>query len=173
MAAPDTLQTLRLRLRPVAASDAASLARLADDFDVVRMTTRMPYPYTLEDAEAFAARALTADPLHEATWVVADGAGPQGVLGFFTDGGVAPELGYWLGRAVWGRGYAGEAVSAALDWADRVWRKPCLLAGCYVDNPASRRVLEKSGFLTTGVLSRRYSVARRAAYPCREFIRIA
>jgi RimJ/RimL family protein N-acetyltransferase len=173
MSGPDTLRTARLTLRPVQPLDAAPLAELADDFDVVRMTTRMPFPYTLTDGRTFTERAAQADPAREATWVVTDEAGPQGVLGFFSDGAYAPELGYWFGRRTWGRGYATEAVGAAVAWADGVWRKPCLLARCFTDNPASGRVLEKTGFLTTGIPGRRYSVARRDTYPCREYLRIA
>ena len=175
MAASAVLQTARLVLRPPAASDAAPLARVADDFAVACMTTRMPFPYTLADAQAFLDRVEAADPALEITWTIADGASdiPLGVLGFFTDDSFAPELGYWLGRPAWGRGYAGEAVAAALGWFDTVWRRPCVVAGCFTDNPASRRVLEKSGFLPTGVVAPRGSLARGGAHPCLEFIRLA
>ena len=169
------LRTARLVLRAPAATDAVPLARLADDFDVARMTTRMPHPYALADAEAFLGRVEVADPALEITWTVADAASdaPLGVLGFFTDGGFAPELGYWLGRPAWGRGLASEAVIAAVGWFDANWRRPCLLAGCFTDNPASGRVLEKAGFLPTGVVASRASLARGAAHPCREFIRVS
>ena len=163
----------RLQLRAPRRDDARRLALLADDLDVTRMTSRMPHPYTLEHAQLFLARVEEADPSREVTWIIADDEGPQGVLGFFTDDGLAPEIGYWLGRPSWGRGYAGEAVGVALAWADTQWRKPCLLARCFTDNPASMRVLEKAGFLPTGVQRSCPSLARGGDAMSREYVRLA
>ena len=133
----------------------------------------MPHPYTLEHAEFFLTRGDEADASREVTWIIADRQGPQGVLGFFTDDSFAPEIGYWLGRTVWGRGYASDAVQTALRWADREWRKPCLVARCFIDNLASMRVLEKAGFLPTGVQRSCPSLARGGEATSREYIRIA
>ena len=55
------------------------------------------------------------------------------------------ELGFALARKVWGQGLAVEAGRAVLSWlrgSDRVRR---LWAACDVENPRSRRVLEKLG----------------------------
>lgn len=172
MAAPH-LTTPRLHLRSPERADAERLTVLADDLGVTRMTSRMPHPYALEHAEFFLARVEEADPAREVTWIIADGDGPQGVLGFFTDDAFAPEIGYWLGRPAWGRGYATEAVKAAVAWADTQWRRPCLVARCFADNPASMRVLEKAGFLPTGVQSSCWSLARGGDAVSREYIRIA
>jgi RimJ/RimL family protein N-acetyltransferase len=63
-------------------------------------------------------------------------------------------LGYVLARAVWGRGYATEAMLPIMDWAfkqpsiHRVW------ATCDIDNLKSARVLERLGMLQEGVLRR-------------------
>jgi RimJ/RimL family protein N-acetyltransferase len=169
-----SLHTPRLVLRGPAPGDAARLAALAHDFDVVRMTSRMPYPYTAEDAEAFLERAGAKDLRSEVTWVVQDGEGPIGALGLFPGDppSPGPELGYWLGRPAWGRGYASEAVEAAVAWADDVWRRRCLTARCFVDNPASMRVLDKAGFLPTGVVELSPSLARGAPALSRQFIRL-
>lgn len=56
------------------------------------------------------------------------------------------EVGYWLGRAYWGRGVATAALAAFLrDCPTRP-----LHARVVKDNAASRRVLEKCGFRVTG-----------------------
>jgi RimJ/RimL family protein N-acetyltransferase len=61
-------------------------------------------------------------------------------------------IGYVLGRAHWNKGYATEALSAVLHWADaeedvgRVW------AVCAVENHASARVMEKAGMKREGTL---------------------
>ena len=174
MAQPAVLRTARLTLRGPAPGDAEALAALADDLAVVRMTSRMPHPYTPADAQAFLDRAGAEDLRSEATWIIQDGEGPVGALGLFPADppGLGPELGYWLGRPVWGRGYAGEAVSAAVAWSDSVWRRRCLQARCFIDNPASIRVLDKAGFLPTGVVELSPSLARGASAPARRFIRL-
>jgi RimJ/RimL family protein N-acetyltransferase len=69
-----------------------------------------------------------------------------------TDGVV--ELGYVLGRAYWGRGYATEAAGA-LDHA-RALGLCQLDAYSFVEDPASARVLEKAAFDHLGVVERRY-----------------
>ena len=51
--APRAIVTPRLRLRPPQAADAEAIAALLDDHDVVRMLSRVPWPYTLSDAEDF------------------------------------------------------------------------------------------------------------------------
>lgn len=57
------------------------------------------------------------------------------------------ELGYWLGRAYWGRGIASEAVKTFLSSSEK--RRP-LVALVAAHNVASRRVLEKCGFVAVG-----------------------
>jgi RimJ/RimL family protein N-acetyltransferase len=176
MAAADatpTLRSQRLILRAPTRADAPRLAELACDPDIARMTTRMPYPYGLQDAEAFVARTANQDPGRDMTFLLdADGEGPVGALGFFTETPVGPELGYWLGRSCWGRGYATEAAQVALDWAERGWGKRAVVAGFFTDNPASHRVLEKTGFLYTGVVEPRWSLARGEEAACRMMVRI-
>ena len=61
------------------------------------------------------------------------------------------EIGYWIGRHYWGRGYATEAARAVIDHAFGDLGHDALQAGARVSNPASRRVLEKCGFQWTGV----------------------
>jgi RimJ/RimL family protein N-acetyltransferase len=65
--------------------------------------------------------------------------------------GSIPDLGYWLGAAYWGKGYATEAVRALIDYAFGALGHDALHAGARVSNPASRRVLQKCGFQWTGV----------------------
>ena len=146
------LSTDRLDLRPPATADAPRLAALANDYDVVAMTGSMPFPFTLADAEAFVAHAQGCDPAEEAVFVVdLPGEGPIGVIGLDPDGVLAAEVGYWLGRPYWGRGYATEAVRAVLGWAARgPWGRRCVTARHIFDNPASAAVLSKAGFLYTG-----------------------
>ncbi|HEY1559355.1 MAG TPA: GNAT family N-acetyltransferase [Caulobacteraceae bacterium] len=155
------LETGRLVLRPLEAADAEPMTPLADDPGVARMTTSIPHPFHRQMAEDFIARMSHADPRWEATFAVTGRDGTfMGVVGIHPKDGLAPELGYWLGRPYWGRGYMTEAVSAALGWAGGAWGKRVLTSGHFADNEASGRVLSKSCFLYTGEVEPRFSLAR-------------
>jgi RimJ/RimL family protein N-acetyltransferase len=157
-----TIETARLTLRPPRPADAPRLAGLANDFDVAKMTTSMPHPYRLADAEAFVERALAADPAAEATFAIdLRGEGVVGVIGFDPDGVLARETGYWIGRPYWGRRLMTEALTAALAWARDEWGRRCVTARHFVDNPASAAVLSRAGFLHTGRIEQRHCAARR------------
>ncbi|KUM92793.1 hypothetical protein AQI88_30005 [Streptomyces cellostaticus] len=60
-------------------------------------------------------------------------------------------LGYWISGRCNGRGIATAAVSQALDVAFRELDLHRVDAFAREDNPASCRVLEKSGFRTVGI----------------------
>jgi len=60
-----------------------------------------------------------------------------------------PEMGWILARQAHGRGYASEAVAAALAWADANLSYTMFTAIIDRDNKASIRVAEKAGFGST------------------------
>ena len=53
------IETRRLRLRRPRKTDAPRVAELLGDFDIARMTTSIPHPYGLADAEAWLAAAAS------------------------------------------------------------------------------------------------------------------
>ena len=61
-----------------------------------------------------------------------------------------PELGYWIGRAYWGHGYATEAARFMLERAFRVLGYGEVICRHYAENERSRRVIEKCGFNLIG-----------------------
>ncbi|HEX3918170.1 MAG TPA: GNAT family N-acetyltransferase [Caulobacteraceae bacterium] len=169
-----SLETARLALRPWRAADAPRLAELANDLDVTRMTGGMPNPYGLADAQAFLARRDTDDfepEPHFAIEVV--GEGLAGGIGFYALGGLGPEVGYWLGKPFWGRGYATEALKRVMRWTREDWRVRCVVAGHFADNPASGVVLVKAGFLYTGEVTLSPSRARGEDAPSRRMVWLA
>jgi RimJ/RimL family protein N-acetyltransferase len=146
-----SLRTERLNLRPLAMADAPRLAEMANDFDVVKMTGGMPFPYGLADAERFVQRASDADPDREVHFTIElIGEGPVGCVGFYPRAPLGPEVGYWLGRPFWGRGIATEMLAEIMAWAKVDWGRRYIVACHFHDNPASGRVLERAGFLYTG-----------------------
>jgi RimJ/RimL family protein N-acetyltransferase len=158
------VSTERLILRGPVVTDAPAIAAICGDRNVAGMTTSLPHPYGLAEAEAWISRAQKCDWEREAVFVVEHGAfGVVGLLDFDHDRGVRAEIGYALGRPFWNRGYATEAVRGALKWVKRDWRKNVVVAGHFADNPASGQVLCKAGFLYTGDVELRPSVARGGA----------
>lgn len=166
--------TERLRLRKPRRTDATQIAIYANDFDVARMTTGMPYPYGLDHAEGFLDQVSEKDFRREAVFVIDHPEhGAIGVIGFDAKDSEI-ELGYWIGRPHWGEGYATEAAKGALVWAHKTWGRRYLRAGHFSDNPASGEVLCKAGFLYTGDVELRASIARGGqATPTRMMVWLA
>ena len=153
-------RTQRLLLRPGFAEDAPALAAAIGDEMIVRNLGRAPWPYRVADAQAGLAAPLDPGLPRMLMFERTDGA-PRLVggcsLNRMPSGAV--ELGYWVARGDWNRGFASEACSALVEIA-RALRLPKLDAGHFVDNPASGRVLEKLGFRPTGLSAPRFSCAR-------------
>lgn len=60
------------------------------------------------------------------------------------------ELAYHFGKAWWGQGYATEAAIASLDYGFRECGLSEIIAICYPEHVASRRVMEKAGMRYIG-----------------------
>jgi RimJ/RimL family protein N-acetyltransferase len=168
------IQTQRLRLRTPVAQDAGAIAMLAQDFDVSRMTSRMPHPYLRIDAEAFISRAAqTASFDNQTLVIVLESVGPIGSIGLFLSQTGQPEIGYWIGKPFWGQGLATEALRGLQGWARDLQGRRYLTAGHFADNLASAQVLIKAGFLYTGEVRTLYSQARGTTVPSRMMVWLA
>jgi RimJ/RimL family protein N-acetyltransferase len=169
------VSTERLILRGPVVTDAPALTGICGDYNVAGMTTSTPHPYGLADAEAWIGRAQACDWVREALFVMEHRSfGVVGMLGFDHKRGSRAEIGYALGRPYWNRGYATEAVRGALKWVKRDWRRNVVVAGHFADNPASGQVLCKAGFLYTGDVEPRSSLARgRDDVPMRMMVWLA
>ena len=167
------IETQRLRLRRPRMTDAPRMAKLLNDRELASMTSSIPHPYGLEDAETYLAHVDMADPDDLALFVIDHPEqGPIGVVGFDSENG-APEMGCWIGRPFWGCGFATEAAKGALVWAHRDWKRRYVLARHFSDNPASASVLCKTGFLYTGEVKLSPSAARGEAVPSRMMVWLA
>lgn len=144
------LETKRLVLRAPRLEDVKSMAQLANDKRIAENTRRIPHPYTPGDAEDFISTVNV--PKGEVAFLVTlRDETIIGACGLTINDEEAPEIGYWLGVKFWNKGYATEAVRAAIDYAFTDLDHESLQAGARVTNPASRRILEKCGFQWTGV----------------------
>ena len=162
-------RTTRLLLRPGWAEDASALARAIADEAIVRNLATAPWPYGVAEAEAFLAK--PSDPVLPSFLITErTSAAPHliGACGFARRPSGAVELGYWIRRSHWDQGFATEAGIALIDIA-RTLKLAQLEASHFVDNPASGRVLEKLGFVATGLSAERFSCARNGDATTRLF----
>ncbi|WP_111935940.1 GNAT family N-acetyltransferase [Paraburkholderia bryophila] len=149
-----TLTTARLTLTPHTTSDFLDSYAMWSDSEVIRYIGGKPF--TREEVWARLLRyAGHWAMLGYGYWVVREKQGGR----FVGEVGLAdyhreiepsllgtPEIGWALNPALHGRGYATEAVRAALDWADAQWPDKdtvCLIAP---ENLASLGVARKCGY---------------------------
>lgn len=155
----------RLFLRPAFPEDCGAILAGIGEEAIVRNLARAPWPYTLDDAQRFAA--LPQDMRLPHFLVTLPGTGVIGSAGMGEHEG-EPELGYWIAREHWGRGYATEAAGAVLRIARALGHRR-ILAGHFIDNPASGKVLRKLGFIPTGRPGQRFSAGRGCAVDSVEY----
>lgn len=143
-------------LRPLVPSDAASLARHANDREIwLNLRDRFPHPYALEDAEAYIAHLSGQSPLTRFGIVVdGDAVGSIGLIPGHDIERPSAELGYWLGREYWGCGIMTDAIRATTTWAFGTLALRRVFAVPFARNAASMRALEKAGYVREGVLRR-------------------
>ena len=137
-----------MKLRPIRRSDAPRFQRLVED-PAVRAATNMPEPYPADGAEKWIENELAARAAGTGfAFAIVTADGPIGAVAVRDIGGEPRRgvLGYWIGKAHWGRGYASEAVARAIDHAFGEAGLERLEASCLETHTASRRVLEKNGF---------------------------
>ncbi|WP_346900536.1 GNAT family N-acetyltransferase [uncultured Roseibium sp.] len=147
-AAPEPQEAVRIRLDTPRTDDLADIVFLANNHKIAANLAKMPHPFSLENAKAMVARAQSSDG-NNATFAIR-----MNVTGRFIgiakygemEAGGRVHVGYWLGEPFWGQGLATEAVHALVDHAFSHGTMAELSGACRVTNPASRRVLVKSGF---------------------------
>jgi len=159
------LETKRLILRPPKAGDIGQFLPLISDFDVSKNLSRVPHPYTEDDACDFIVR-MNAGWASGEDLVFAILRKPDGA--YIGTCGLHParghEFGYWIGKPYWRSGYATEAATRLIAFAFEEKGVEKLTAKWFHDNPASGRVLEKlrcrpAGEEYSNCLARGYKVA--------------
>ena len=160
-------RTPRLLLRPGFPEDAPALAAALADEAIARNLATVPRPFRMRDAEAFLASPR--DPVLPSLLIFErTGGAPRlvGSCGLGRRPSGAVEMGYWIARPFWGRGFASEACAALVEIA-RTLGLASLEGSHFLDNPASARVLEKLGFEPLGIVAPRISCARGTDAPAR------
>ena len=147
------IHTDRLILRKaISKQDKISLVSQIRDWEVVKWLANVPYPYTYNDCEDYF---LISDSNQFALNIFLDNKLIGGVS-LTLDGDNYYDLGYWLGKDYWGKGYATESSKKLLEYALEKLNSPKIKSGYFVDNLSSGNVLKKLGFKEVGI-EKRYS----------------
>lgn len=148
-----TFKTARLTARPPTEQDAERVTTLFQDKDLAWNLGRAPWPYTLADAENWlklASQSWQTDS--EYPFAIIKDEILIGCCGLtrIDEAQNIWEIGYWMGKAYWGKGYVTEAARGLLTWAEHQMGITRFVSGHIDDNPASGRVLVKLGFEHAG-----------------------
>lgn len=153
---PEKILTDRLCLRGPSAADAKTIFRAyAQDAEVCRYMIWTPHE-SEETTDRFVRECIDAwNNGHRMSYILAL-RGSDEAIGMLEARvqGTSVDIGYVLARPHWGLGLMPEGVREIADIAlahPRIFR---VQATCDVENVASRRVLEKSGFICEGRLER-------------------
>ena len=159
------IETPRFDLRPLRRADQGLIDLYAADPRVAKNTVDIPHPLAPGVVEAFVTRAM-ADPREEDVWVIdaqkSGGAEVAGVISLKHLDRNQSEVGYWVAPAFWNSHLASDAVSALV--AANPLGNCAMFATVFQDNPASARVLTRTGFVYLGD-AETYCLARDAAVP--------
>lgn len=150
-----TLRGPRVVLRPFTLSDAADVQRLAGDRDIADTTLNVPHPYPDGGAERWIATsaALYAHGEEARFAITTPHEGLVGAVGLrIVPAHRHAELGYWIGRGFWGRGYATEAAHLVVGYGFEQRGLHRIVAQHLTRNPASGRVMQKLGMRHEGSL---------------------
>jgi len=162
-----TLRGLRCTLRPLLPADAVSLQRHADDPAVAEnLFDGFPQPYTLALAQAWCSHEHLEPAFAHVLGVVVERDEVAGCISVTPQKGLwacSAVVGYWLGRAYWGRGVMSEALTLITAWAwtalpqtTRLWMP------IYARNAGSQGVARNAGYTLEGRMALAILKAGRA-----------
>lgn len=144
------LETPRLWLRWPRAADAPAIHRYCSRWEVAQYTARIPHPYPEGTAERFIFAAREGNAAgRDLTLVMTPIRGKREAIGAVSLESRAQghlTLGYALTPEAWGKGLASEAVEAMIEAGFVMTGAVEIDASVRIENPTSRRVLEKAGF---------------------------
>lgn len=149
-------ETSRIILREIQLDDALLVEKYASDEQLAKTTLNVPSPYpkgsainylahTIELQKAGKIRIL-AVVLKETNALI--GLMSIGINNTFQRG----ELGYWIGRPFWGKGYGTEAAEKMLEIGFTELKLNKVFAQAFSNNPGSYRIMEKIGLKQEGIL---------------------
>jgi RimJ/RimL family protein N-acetyltransferase len=153
----------RIRLRPMRPTDADALFAMKSDPRVMRYWSHAPWTERAQAVAQLEQLARDRENTEFYQWAItADGGDTLlGTMSIFALNRAhrRADVGYSLASAVWGKGYATEALRLAIDFAFGTLGLARLEADIDPRNEASCRLIERIGFAREGLLRERWHVA--------------
>ena len=148
--------TERLLLRPFVEEDAKDVQLMAGEFVVADTTLSLPHPYPEGAAELWISfREDAARHGHGFTFAIVEQPLNRliGCISLnLTSAHRRAEIGYWLGSAHWGNGYATEAARRMIQFGFEELQLNRIWGAAMTRNPASSAVLKKAGLRYEGCM---------------------
>jgi len=134
-------------LRPLRPSDRGLVEMYVGDERVAKNTATIAHPLPPGTIDTFIKRALAEDRVEDVWAMDASKSGGSEIMGLISlirmDRSQS-EIGYWVAPAFWNTGVTSDAVAMLI--TENPQNCNGLFASVFQDNPASARVLTKSGF---------------------------
>ncbi len=151
-----TIETERLILRPFTLTDAPDVQCLAGARDIASTTLNIPHPYEDGMAEQWIGTHQEKYEKGEGLILAIVLRSDQSLIGSIglniDQQHENAELGYWIGKPYWNKGYCTEAAEAVVRYGFEVLGLNRIHASHLKRNPASGRVMQKIGMTYEGCL---------------------
>lgn len=154
------IKTKQFILRPLKMSDAAAYAKYASNKKISRNMLRLPYPVTLDYVKI---RIKTAQkeykkskPVFYNLAIEIDGEFSGWISINHIVWGHKASIGYWLAEKYWGKGLMTKIVKTVTVWGFKKFKLKRMEASVFPFNPASMKVLVKSGYVCEGISRKGY-----------------
>jgi RimJ/RimL family protein N-acetyltransferase len=149
------LETERLILRPLKVEDEETIYQYVKDYDIARWTINIPHPYPRDGAISFIRQAtglMDEGLCYELAILLKSNQEIVGVVSFVKVNKTHrnAELGYWVGKPYWNKGFATEAAMRILEFGFNGLGLERIFSKCFFDNLSSRKVMEKIGMKYEG-----------------------
>ena len=137
-------------------SDAKQIAKLANDFLVARYLATIPQPYTVKNAGKWVNHTWKKQDGYDLGIALKETNEIIGGIGIHKLGESnkykVGELGYWIGRKYWRKGYTKEAATLLINYLFKKFGLRRIYAKVYGPNIGSQKLLESLGFKKEGTL---------------------
>ena len=151
------LTTDRLFLRKFDFNDVTKIVEFAGEFEIADTTLRIPHPYHKKDAREWIEQQYTwLNQNLSVTWAITlkDSGDLIGAIGLmnFSEPFEHAEMGYWIGKPFWNKGFATEAAQVILKYGFDILELNRIHAHHFSRNASSGKVLLKFGMKHEGTL---------------------
>ena len=156
------IKTKRLVLKkPTKKTNKKLIVSQIGDWEVAKWLSGVPYPYTEQKAEEWLNNINEDDLLFS----IFRNNSLIGGVGLSLEEDNDLDLGFWIGRGHWGKGYATEAAMALIQYVNKEFNLKQINA-CYIKgNTGSSNVLMKLGFQEIGECEV-YFLSRKKTMSC-------